>query len=401
MLDCGVVNRSVGLYLVLAAVLLGTTFTLTLAADTKTKQTVFSYLGVPAMPLPFNDLYGVLAWGDCAALGEDLTKGCSVAPIPSWPMNYPQTWFVFKNLGLFIKDVNWLGVLIDLSFALSTLVLVWGRRIEDTWLLFLLLPTQPIWLILERCNLDLVIYLVVLALGYASPPVAFALITGGISLKYYPIGAAAVFLNRRLPIMVVWVVAIVVATALFILTPYSNWNSAQAGVVVTQSYFMSYGWKVLPALIEAIFVPEALRPVPLLNQASFVLMLGISLAGCYVAWKWPYQRPTWTEVERRWFQASLGVFLVCFGIGYSYDYRYALLLPAVPALTVSVRQKGWRSAEGAFVGLLILACWLAFPSRFPKVALVQELMNWGLLAFAVPLVLWSRQAPEASPMTEG
>lgn len=396
----GIVNRSVGLYLVLAAVLLGTTFTLTLGVDTKTKQTVFSYLGVPALPAPFNDLYGVLAWGDCIVLGEDPTKVCSVAPKPFWPMNYPQTWLVFKHLGIFIKDTAWVGVVVEIVFLLSSLCLVWRRDLAQIWPLLVLLPTQPVWLVLERGNVDLFIYPSILLLGYVSEPIAFALVFGGVTFKFYPLGAAAVFLNQKIKSIALWFALTAGASAVFFLTPYANLTTAKGNAMISQWYMMAFGWKVLGGLIDEVIAPTGIRAYPVVSVVLFILMGAICLAGCYVAWKWEYRRPDWTMVERRWLQAGLGIFLVCFAIGNNYDYRYIFLLPTLPALTAAIRQKGWRCPEGAFTALLILACWLAFPYRFPKVAAIQELTSWGLLAFAVPLVLWSRQAPEESSKTK-
>jgi hypothetical protein len=112
-------------------------------------------LGVPAAENPFIDLAAVLGAFDCDRLtGEvSLTNNSCFNQI-----SYPSSWSLLTWLGLGQRDTIFLGVLFALIFYVITLMIIGRLNYQEAIVYALILCSPPVMLLVERGNVDIVIY---------------------------------------------------------------------------------------------------------------------------------------------------------------------------------------------------------------------------------------------------
>jgi hypothetical protein len=112
-------------------------------------------LGVPAAENPFIDLAAVLGAFDCDRLtGEvSLTNNSCFNQIA-----YPSSWSLLTWLGLEQRDTIFLGVLFALIFYVITLMIIGRLNYQEAIVYALILCSPPVMLLVERGNVDIVIY---------------------------------------------------------------------------------------------------------------------------------------------------------------------------------------------------------------------------------------------------
>ena len=373
---------ALALYIVIAASVLLLVYVLT-TGDAARKTEVFGFLGVPTMPLPYNDLYVPLGWLDCYRAGYPLFH----CPVNAMQFNYPLTWLALAPTGWGTKDAVWLGVAVEVVVFASLIPVVLQLPRRLFWPFFVLLLSPPIFLALERCNIDFIILVMMIAAGYGSAAVAFVLIAAAFMLKFYPLGAGAVLLRDRYRNSILWLAGLAAVTVAFVLSPLANLHGVTA--YEAQGFRYSYGWRVLPDIIDNILSLHGFHVHNILMGLSFVAMFIVLAAGAIFAVRRPRPVLPWPPHVHRWLQIGLGIYITCFLIGYSYEYRFMFLLPTLPALLFAVVRNGWRSWEGITVVAMIAAFWLTWDFEHLRTAGVQELCCWALFALSVPLLIWS------------
>lgn len=112
-------------------------------------------LGVPAAENTFMDLGYVLGAFDCDRLtGEvSLTNNSCFNQIA-----YPSSWSLLTWLGLEQRDTIFLGVLFALIFYVVTLMIIGRLNYQEAVVYTLILCSPPVMLLVERGNVDIVIY---------------------------------------------------------------------------------------------------------------------------------------------------------------------------------------------------------------------------------------------------
>ncbi|MCZ8028430.1 MAG: hypothetical protein O9332_24365 [Microcystis sp. LE19-10.1B] len=112
-------------------------------------------LGVPAVKSPFIDLAAVLGAFDCDRLtGEvSLTNNSCFTQIA-----YPSSWSSLTWLGLEQRDTIFLGVFFALIFYGITLIIIGRLNYQEAVVYALILCSPPVMLLVERGNVDIVIY---------------------------------------------------------------------------------------------------------------------------------------------------------------------------------------------------------------------------------------------------
>src|SRR5262249_2036932 len=114
-------------------------------------------LGVPHMAPRFADLYAILTAADCQKLGYDVFRE-NPCDVGQRVHVYGSLWLWLGKVGLGRGDVLWLGVGINLLFALVVLRII---KPKDYWQFIvsaLVLLSPATTLAMERCNNDLVIF---------------------------------------------------------------------------------------------------------------------------------------------------------------------------------------------------------------------------------------------------
>ncbi|MCZ8216020.1 MAG: hypothetical protein O9262_07270, partial [Cyclobacteriaceae bacterium] len=112
-------------------------------------------LGVPAAKNTFMDIAAVLGAFDCDRLtGEvSLTNNSCFNQIA-----YPSSWSLLTWLGLEQRDTIFLGVLFALIFYVVTLMIIGRLNYQEAVVYTLILCSPPVMLLVERGNVDIVIY---------------------------------------------------------------------------------------------------------------------------------------------------------------------------------------------------------------------------------------------------
>jgi hypothetical protein len=112
-------------------------------------------IGVPAVKNPFIDLAAVLGAFDC----DRLTGEVSLANNPCFTqIAYPSSWSLLTWLGLEHRDTIFLGVFFALIFYVITLIIIGRLNYQEAVVYALILCSPPVMLLVERGNVDIVIY---------------------------------------------------------------------------------------------------------------------------------------------------------------------------------------------------------------------------------------------------
>ena len=112
-------------------------------------------LGVPAAENAFIDLAAVLGAFDCDRLTGE------VSLINNFCFNqiaYPSSWSSLTWLGLEQRDTIFLGVFFALIFYVITLIIIGRLNYQEAVVYALILCSPPVMLLVERGNVDIVIY---------------------------------------------------------------------------------------------------------------------------------------------------------------------------------------------------------------------------------------------------
>ena len=161
---------------------------------------LFLFFGLNHYDTWFLDLFALLASNDAVTRGLD-----PYAPNPldyfGRPHVYSHWWLHLRDLGLTRADVRWLGLtLIGAFFLVAGSRLRAQSRGQLAWYAALLC-SAPVLLAVDRCNNDIVVFLLLALLvpsllsqhrwiRMLSP----VLVTAAAMLKYYPAAAALVLL---------------------------------------------------------------------------------------------------------------------------------------------------------------------------------------------------------------
>jgi len=112
-------------------------------------------LGVPAAENAFIDLAAVLGAFDC----DRLTGEVSLANNSCFTqIFYPSSWSLLTWLGLEQRNTIFLGVFFALIFYVITLIIIGRLNYQEAIVYALILCSPPVMLLVERGNVDIVIY---------------------------------------------------------------------------------------------------------------------------------------------------------------------------------------------------------------------------------------------------
>src|ERR1700674_5167457 len=149
-------------------------------------QTYYSFPASTAQP--FGDLGYALIWLDCVRAGAPTDQPCSLgSPIP-WA--YPPAWLLVARTGLSIRDTVPMAALLYVGLVAMVTYLCNPRSYLEVCYDALFLVSPPFVLALERCNLDVLVFLMLgSAVALANRKVvmgAFGLVWVAALMKMYP-----------------------------------------------------------------------------------------------------------------------------------------------------------------------------------------------------------------------
>lgn len=297
---------------------------------------VLRFLGVGPFRFPFLDLYGLLAAVKCAQQGIDvyLWNPCDVL---GRVHDYSPLWLTLMPGFLGTGDTLWLGAAFDLVFLLALSVALRPRSAGES-VLYALAALSPMTLFaLERANVDLVIFVLLLGasiLYHRSRNHRYAcyglVLLAGL-LKYYPLALLALIARERGRAAIPPVLVTSIALAAFgiydhheILTTIEH---VPSGGYFTNTFAARNLFSGLAGLTggRAISAPAAY-----LAAAVFIAYAAVLASRNFRLLETSVREPTDGETSR----LAIGSLLLtaCFFAGTNADYRGIFLLFVVPGL---------------------------------------------------------------------
>jgi len=359
-------------------------------------------LGVPAAENPFIDLAAVLGAFDCDRLtGEvSLTNNSCFNQI-----SYPSSWSLLTWLGLEQRDTIFLGVLFALIFYVITLMIIGRLNYQEAIVYALILCSPPVMLLVERGNVDIVIYSwlgVALMIIKNSRALIFRLCAylliffWGV-VKLFPIFGLAVILKEKRNLFLF--------LAAIFTTAFITYFLASIGEMKTISSFhyglriwYSFGYKVLFGAVKYILSKLTSGETDLKNTIIYMMYIimilftmsiltRVLLSKFKIFKEWLSSDFVSTDSDKSldksryidYFRLAaaihLGNFLV---IGMLYDYKLTFLIFALPQILDWIKQENQLSLPSSMALVAMVTTFYASPFLYPW--LVDEMINWLLAA---------------------
>lgn len=327
-------------------------------------DSLWLWFGVEPLRPYFADLFAILAASDARAAGADPYAAPNYYDPFGRPHIYGPWWLELARLGLSRIDCRWMGMVLLTGSLMAMTAWLRPRGPVLAMAAVGLMVSPSALLGLERGNNDMVVLLLLMTAGmllarratrgrmFAAGGVVFA----AAALKFYPLAAAPLLMERRPARRAFWVAAgIGVAFAVFWWINRAELTRA-ISMVPSVDTVRGYGLKVALSLWGN-------------RAASREFALAGFLAGA-AGWLWLAIRERRHPIPLGWravgFAGGAWAWVFCYLAGFSYVYRAVLLiLPAGAWLhAAAVAAKPARvSARAALSGLVLMLWITAFHGR--------------------------------------
>ena len=365
-----VVVLSASLYLVMAAVLTGP-----FHAD---RTMVLQGMGVPAMEPLFGDTLCVARWCDAYGMGEDPRASDFSDPSgKNMTMNYPVYFLGLHHLGLSSRTVPAAGWILCILFLGSTLLLAGRCTLKEGFLWSAAVCSPVIVMIVERGNLDIVIFalLVLALLAHRRPLLSGFAILAATALKFYPI-AGFLSLTSRQPGRWILFCGFALGGCVAIALGMSTVGHLSTSLGLSSCCF---GSKLIPLILSerGIPIPAAL---PLIFQIGSLVLLIVSvcIGRGFTA---DGNQANGDERSLAAFWIGVPIYWLIFLSGDQADYKMIMLLFAFP-LVLSWRRSKVSNEWVASIWIVfffIYAYWLFFSDEGSlRNQLLRQVIAWAL-----------------------
>lgn len=358
--------------------------------------------GVPSMEPLFFDAHAIGTWFELRAAGADPGASNPLDPMAR-TVNYPPSIFVFGYLGWRVETVPWAGAVLAFLYVVSVAALARPCTWAEAFLWTALVISPALLLPVERGNLDLLIFaLMVLAMACRNFPwLAGGVLSLAVWWKFFPVaGLGSLWSGSRKvwPAAAFWTL---LCGAIF-----WHWRevlqhtkgslqhefAGSFGVRTTGNFWLSQG------------DPAGLGGWIILVGPPVALLGALVLVG--LGWWWGMKRtPAWPvawdsrEVFGAWLAAP--VFALLFLSGTQFDYKLLFLLPMVPLLwACASSDESLRLPARGWLALLLLSVWWSFFSSEDswRFFFLKQAATWGLFAMTawwggLLLRFWWNEAP--------
>ncbi|WP_107667862.1 hypothetical protein [Cyanothece sp. BG0011] len=364
-------------------------------------QEVWKKLKVPAMNPSFADLRAILTGFECTRLGFDVLLE---NPCDPWdrPVIYPRIWWKLTGLGLDESHTVMIGILLGIIFFFITFMMIGRLNLYEGIIYSLILCSPPVMLLIERGNLDLIIYaMVFLTLQMAQSQQRWVRILGYIglliptALKIFSFFSLTIILKETRKIFILYFLPLFTLSAIYI-------YSIKSEISVAQNYrdiftWYSFGYEILLNKLSLIFSLSWILTRKLHLFAIFGLILALAGFAFFIfrkvvptvfkdimntnSLKKQNFLPSKTILPDSRaldaFRIGSSIYLGLFLSTISFDYKLAFLIFAIPQIIQWIKQDSPQLAIPSSFGLLgILATFYLSPLAHQF--LIDELVNWLL-----------------------
>ena len=354
--------------------------------------------GVPALPRPFADWDAVVHIMQCARRGANVyvRNQCGTfmyTPLWGWARLIPRApaW------------IDGIGLAIDAAFFASLWFAVRPRSWPDTVVVVLAsLSTASIYAI-ERANVDLIVFVLLMAAAALVPRGPFRRIAGYLLillaglLKFYPFAAFAIAMRERTPRLLA--VALVAIAALAALLLYMRTELAPLAANLPGGRYGSdaFGATNLVFLLKAAgnSQPISILALAILSLCAMAAALSLARDGGFVL-----AFSAMDENDRTALVLASAVIVACFLASQNILYRAILLVPVVGglcALRGAAAGPGLRVRLAVLIGTSLVVMWEGalqgvFPGhRIPAPYLLarEALWWWVVTNLAAVLIVFA------------
>ena len=365
--------------------------------------------GVPAIPaFPFYDLRDITTGWECTRRGIDVVPLNPCDP-GMRPLAYPRIWLIPSVLGLGEESTFALGIAIATIFFLAAFAVIGRIGSPDAFLYGAVLCSPAVMLAVERGNVDLVVFAVlVLALmllrrsGRAAPLFAHALFLLAAMLKLYPVLGWAPILDQPRKRVLAGAGGLVLAFAAYALLTRHDVERTRA--LSPQEVLYSFGAGVP---IEGADLGSLLEGGGRLAVVAFGLVLALVIASFREARPAvPLDPGARRELDAFW--CGAGIYVGAYALLDNFNYRLIFLIFTMPQLLRWSRDRSpavplpslgltaiilsfWLSSSLSSFQPFLGEWWERASTDFPY----DEIVNWFLFAYlaaALALTLPQRLA---------
>jgi hypothetical protein len=355
-------------------------------------QTYFSF---PASwPQSYMDWRYYLVWLDCVRAGAPTDKICSLGPPIPW--TYPPAWLLLSHTGLSVRQTVPTAALLYIGLIATVSYLFAPTSVSEVCYDALFLVSPPFVLALERCNMDVLIFILLgLAVALAGRRAAwgaFGLVWVAALLKIYPGATLLAFIRKKSDVFVAglcaatllaYIVAIRrmlgITYAIVPQTEYESFGSPEIFLILgkkleAMGYPILYLHFAIPVFVVGVYtVSVALLAVTLIRRG---IDTGLALS---------------SSIFERAFLAGSLVYCFCWCVGMNFNYRYTFVAMTLPqAWAWASARSRWRWLYVAYLLTALTEAWLTlFQFRHPWIESGHALLGWflyGMLLFILTLL---------------
>lgn len=374
-------------------------------------------IGVPAVKNPFIDLGAVLGAFDCDRLtGEvSLTNNSCFNQI-----SYPSSWSSLTWLGLEQRNTIFLGVLFALIFYGITLIIIGRLNYQEAVVYALILCSPPVMLLVERGNVDIVIYswlgvgLIIIKNSRALifRLCAYLLIFFWGVIKLFPIFGLAVIIKEKRNLFLFLSAIFTTAFITYFLASIGEMKTISQAFDVERVWFrfghQALFLKVKPFLSNLslftsgdIDIKKTIRYIiyMIMSLLTLLILTRVLLSKFKIFQQWLSSDFVSTDSDKSldksqyidYFRLAAGIYLGNYlVIGLVVDYKLTFLIFALPQILDWIKQENQLSLSSSMALVAIVATFYASP--FLHTWVIDEIIN--LLLFFDLLYMAILSMPE-------
>ena len=305
-------------------------------------------LGVPPVSPGFVDLRTVTSMWECAreSLGAWPHNPCDPLERAN---NYPRIWVAASLLGLEEDDTYLLGSLLAIAyFAMAIVVLPRRAPVVDAFLYGLALCSPALMLGVERGNVDVVLFCMVVAAAFLvrrpryGPAAAAGLILVAAILKLFPIAAIAMLAGLPRRAAGLYAASVLAVFSVYVAATYRDIQTIERVTPQLDTY--SYGLDITGSWLGRVIGSASMW------DAAIILLTGaVALA---LRRRLADRLGDGASRELDLFCAGAGIYVATFALVRSFDYRLVFLLLTIPQL-VRWARAGRALATATLCGIFV------------------------------------------------
>jgi hypothetical protein len=345
---------------------------------------------VPMAPQGFHDSRQFAWASEAFAQGYDPLIENPVNP-RGHQLNYPRIWHLLFDLGINESHTNLLGTIVVIFFFVGISIFWFSRKFDNlTYVILSVIILSPsVMLGIERSNIELILFFIIslaLTINYYSSISALFVFVFAAILKIYPIFGFLYLLQesrRRF-----WVLFLS-ASAIFILYALLSFNDflqvyKTTPQLVGSSFGINVWWRGL-GHSRFLNLPISENLALILKVFSYIVTFLILATTLYFSMRRKdvglYSQGQYLDT----FRVGAGIFIGCFLLMNTHDYRLIFLVFTIPQIVEWIRAKEKRISLVPQITLaaMVFSVWSFFIMRVlgRKVTfLMEEFSNWLILA---------------------